>query len=96
MAKSNEFKWKSQQQLGAVEVNEKEKKVVSLCSLDILEKEDGEMEERWYVSISTWKYFKKREEPVETWRPVKGATVPLDCWDEINDLVQKACEGDEE
>lgn len=94
MAKANEFKWSSTQQLGTVGKTEKQMKVVSLCSLDI-EREEEETETRWYVSIGTWKYFKKRGEETETWRPVKNATVPLDDWDEINDLVQKACEEEE-
>lgn len=85
-----EFAWSSEQQLGTVGINEREKRVVSLCSLDI-EREE-ETEERWYVAISTWKYFKKKGETVESWRAVKNATIPLDAWDEINDLVQKACE----
>lgn len=91
MAKANDFKWSSEQKLGNININEKEMRVVSLCSLDI-EREEEETEERWFVSIGTWKYFKKKGEELETWKPVKGYTVPLDKWDEINDLVQKACD----
>lgn len=90
MAGKKEFQWSSSQQLGSADVNEKEKRVVKLVSMDI-ERED-ETEERWYVSIETWKFFKKKDEPEESWRVVKNATIPLAVWDEINDMVQEACE----
>lgn len=93
---AKEFAWESEQQLGTVDVHDKEKRVVSLCSLLVGNEEEGEQEERWYVSISTWKYFKKKGEIAESWRAVKGTTIPLDIWDDINDMVQKACEEGEE
>jgi hypothetical protein len=89
MAKT-EFEWSSQQQIGMTEVNEKERRLVSLCSLDI-ERED-ETETRWYISFSTIKFFKKKDEKEETWRPVKGYTIPLDNWQDIRDCIEENIE----
>jgi hypothetical protein len=87
MARSkSEFEWKSQQQIGVVEVTEKEKRLISLCSLDITDQETEEVEERWYISISNLKYFKNQ------WNPVKGYTIPLDNWQQIRDIIESNIE----
>jgi hypothetical protein len=85
-----EFSWTSEQHIGEVEVNEREKRVISFCSLGI-EREE-ETETRWYVSIATQKFFKRKGEAEESWRPVKNATFPLDTWVDIVDLVNNNIE----
>lgn len=84
MAKK-EFEWKSQQQIGMVEQNEKKRNLVSFCSLDV--EVDEETEERWYISIQTMQYFKKKGQDDPTWHITKNATFPLDTWMEIKQLV---------
>lgn len=89
MAKT-EFEWSSQQQLGMVEVNEKERRLISLCSLDIEDEETDEVEERWYINFSTTKFFmsKKKGQTEPSWQPVKGYTIPLDSWQEVRDMIE--------
>lgn len=90
MAEKKAFEWASKEQIGTVGAGEKEKRVISLCSL-VMEREDGD-EERWYVSIETWKFFKKKTDAEAIWRVTKNNTVPLEIWDDINELVQEATE----
>lgn len=88
MAKT-EFQWSSQVQLGAVDVNEKERRLISLCSLEVtINEETDETEERWYINLSTIKFFKKKDEKEATWRPVKGYTIPLDSWQDVRDMIE--------
>jgi hypothetical protein len=89
MAKKD-FEWTTTQQVGVVDVNERERRLVQFCSLDI-ERED-ETETRWYIAIATMKFFKKKGEDTETWRTVKNATFPMDTWVEIVDLVNENIE----
>lgn len=91
MAKKNsDFCWNVERKVGEVMKGEKEKRVVSLCMLEV-ETTEG-TEERWFISIATHKFFKKKGEAEETWRPVKNYTIPTELWDDINDLVQSQFE----
>jgi hypothetical protein len=90
MARSkSEFEWKSQQQIGVVDVNEKKRNLISFCSLDITDQETDEVEEKWYISIQTLQFYQAKTkgdtEPV--WHISKNSTFPLDTWCEIVDLV---------
>lgn len=90
MAKKKEFQWTTEQNIGVVEVNERERRLVKFCSLELEETEEREAETRWYISITTLKYFK------DVWNPVKNAVFPLDTWFEIVELVNQNVEFDEE
>lgn len=89
MAKKKEFQWTAEQSIGIVEVNERERRLVKLCSLELEETENREAETRWYVCITTLKYFK------DVWNPVKNAVFPLDTWFEIVELVNENVEFEE-
>lgn len=90
MAKKKDFRWTTEQNIGVVDVNERERRLVKFCSLELEETEEREAETRWYISIITLKYFKN------VWNPVKNAVFPLDTWFEIVDLVNQNVEFDEE
>lgn len=92
-AQANEDFWNRRLELGETKRGEKEKLVTSLVMKEF--EKDGETDERWWVSIETHKFFKKKTEPEETWRVVKNNTIPLDVWDEINAMVQEACADEE-
>lgn len=83
MAKK-EFEWKSTSQIGAVEVSEKKRVLVQFNSLDSIE-EDGE--DRWFVSLITLQFFKKKGQEEAAWHITKNASFPMETMMDIMELV---------
>lgn len=71
--------WDYEQQLGFVYPEEGARKCTEIKRAKKAGKD--------YLVLTEWRFYKKKDQEEESWMPIKGLTVPAQCWEQLNELA---------